>query len=240
MSRTLAQLRTAAKYKAGMENSDFVTTAEWTEYLNQSAAELYDLINDRGEDFFLWKNEWSIASAATPYISSASSPDNIILPRPWNGIGRVRGIDYAENGDRWCTVQPFNFADRNEIDNRYNDHGETLRRYRIAGDGKIYILPEEDSVGTYRVWYNPPYEYLAMTTDATELFVGTLVGDARWDEYVILGAAAEALAKEESWEQVQNLKGKQAAIADRVRRAASGRQQPERVTIARRYEGMEP
>ena len=44
MTTTLANLITAARQKADMINSTFIQDAEWTDYINNSYAELYDIL----------------------------------------------------------------------------------------------------------------------------------------------------------------------------------------------------
>ena len=53
-TKTLADLRTLAQRLSDMENSSFISTAEWNTYLNLGLQELYDLFAEvHGQEFFL-------------------------------------------------------------------------------------------------------------------------------------------------------------------------------------------
>lgn len=176
MAVTLAQLRNQARQMADMPltTSPFVTEAELTTYINQGGASLHDLITAANEDYYITSVEFTLAATNTYAL-------------PLN-FYKLRGLDY-KSGDLWVNVPAFNFAHRN----RYND---TVRRrpdyperaYRVM-QGALFVVPETDFAGTYRLWYL--LKYSELVSDSDQL-------DDLWKEYVVCYAAIQMLQKEES------------------------------------------
>ena len=156
---TLAELRTQAKQRADMVNSDFVTTPEWNTYLSSAYMELYDLlVGAYGNDYYAtFGNTQTTDGTTTRYALPAD-------------FYKLLGVDQMIAG-RWSNVQPFSVTDRN-------------RTSAYAGQ------PAPAGV-QYRLIYIPRPAALALDAD-------TVDGVAGWEDYVVVRAAAKALAKEES------------------------------------------
>lgn len=179
---TLAELRQQVRQRADVENSNFVSDAELNAYINSSYKELYDLLVATFEDYYtLDPVEFTLSGSTYTY----DLPTNFY---------KLRGLDYKESsgGSDWWTVRPFVFTERNRVNNTFigNVYAWDQRSYRIVGD-KLYIYPQENAKGTYRIWYVPRATELAADTD-------TLDGVNGWEEYVIVDAAMKILIKEES------------------------------------------
>jgi hypothetical protein len=68
MSVTLLQLKDRSRQRADMENSEFVTDAELTIYINGSIAELHDLlVASYGSDYFLSSTTFSTVAGTESY-----------------------------------------------------------------------------------------------------------------------------------------------------------------------------
>lgn len=214
---TLASLRTEVRRRADMVNSTFVSDAELNSYINNSYAELYDILVSRFEDYYI--------STSTFTITSGNSS---ALPA---GFYKVRGLDYQQSSNDWLPVKRWNFSERSQLVNANVglSRGFYERMYRVMG-GNILILPEDKAPGQYRLWYIPRYTPLAAD--------GDVLGDVLdFDEYIIIDAAIKCLIKEESDVSVL-LAMKQALIA-RVEAMSSNRDsEPERIAdVTRSYDG---
>lgn len=197
----LSQIRLAAMQRADRVNSNFVTKAEWTNYINQAMFELYDLLVTVYEDYFI----------ATPY-SFVADGNTFLFPLP-NGIisynngitgqpfipapfYKISGVDLALNNanNAYVTVNKFNFIDRNRFvypNTSSTIYGVFNLQYRLMGNN-LEFIPTPSGGQTIRVWYIPRLTQLLQDTDITT------VGISGWIEYVIVRAAKYALDKEES------------------------------------------
>jgi hypothetical protein len=209
---TLSELRTKVRQRADMVNSTFVEDDELDGYINAAGAELHDLLVTRYEDYFTGYEDFTITSGNTYDLPST--------------ILKIRGLDYSLGGDDYATLRPWNFADRNRLNEKYDLYGSQGRRYRLMSN-KIYIMPAALGPGTYRLW--AIQAYVDMTNDGSNLI--EVIGNRQnWYEYVVVDAAIRCLQKEES--DVSVLMAQKAMLAERIRSAASGRDagEPERIT----------
>jgi hypothetical protein len=210
---TLAQLRTAAKQRADMVNSDFVSDAEWNSYINQSAYALYDLLIQKYDnDYFC--EDYEFETDGTAYLFD--------LPEDFY---KLLGVDLqlGNTDDSWITLHKFERAERNNysVPNFQNFYGITNLRYRLRANG-LWLTPTPQSGQTIRILYIPRLTELA--SDSSELD-----GINGWNEWVIVDAAIKALVKEES--DTSALERDKASITARIESAAENRDasQPQRV-----------
>ena len=165
---TLAQLKTRAKERANMEDSEFVSPSELLSYINTSYAELYDLLVASFENYYTTSTQSTVTGGS----------NSIDLPADFY---KLAGIDY-KTGSSWTTVGRWNFTNRNKSTN--------TRQYRILKN-QVYLLPEERAEGTYRLWYTPRITRLVDDTDTIDAING-------WEEHIIVNTAIKMLTKEES------------------------------------------
>lgn len=179
MAEMLSSLRTRVRARADMKNSNFVEDSELNQYINSSYQELYDLLVASFEDYY----------TAAPTSFTISSGNTYTLPADFY---KLRGVDSSIDGVNYYTMQPFDFANRNNFNNTVGvlNSYQFQNQYRIVGD-KIYITPEDNAAGSYRIWYVP--RATTLSTDSS-----TLDGINGWEEYVVVDAARKCLAKEES------------------------------------------
>lgn len=176
---TLTDLILSARQKADMVNSTFIEDPEWTDYINNSYAELYDILVSRFEDYYSKTLSFTIASSST----SQTLPSDFY---------KFRGLDFNISGNDYITVRKFNFEERNKINRVLTRtlRGVSDRQYRVMGQN-ILIYPVDKAPGNYRLWYIP--RYTPLTTGASVL------GDVLdFQEYITTDAAIKALVKEES------------------------------------------
>lgn len=218
---TLAEIRTQAKQRADMVNSQFVTDAEWLAYINGSAAELYDLLIQKYGDNY---------EDATPYTFTADGVlDRFPLP---NGIGaepafyKLLGVDMQATGTTtgWMTLRPFTLSERNRVGILGVTAGArgVVPRYRLSGDD-LWLNPKPVSGQVFRIFYAK--RFLPLEDDEDELD-----GVSGWEELVIVDAARKALLKEES--DTSGLEREKLALLARIEAAAENRDPGSAATVA--------
>ena len=199
MATTIAQLRTLARQRADMENSNFVGSTELDGYLQDSYAELYDLLVGKHQDYYVAEpEEFSLANGEYTYA----------LP---SDFYKLLGVDVSLSG-RWRDLDPFNFNERNVTASARRELGRYASvRYRVIGQS-LHLAPADGAEGSYRLWYVPTCP--ALTT------VGSMdaVSD-KWRDYVVVDTAIKMLAKEESDTTV--LERAKMALLQRIEAAAA-------------------
>jgi hypothetical protein len=170
---TLSDMIERARVRADMNNSEFLTTAMWTDFINQSARELYDLLVATDQDYYTIDYSLVVDGTTNEYN----------LP---SDFYKLKGVDYKVDGDdRWQPMPRYNFMDRN----RWNQVSNLQLWYRDIR-GKIRFSPKP-AAQTMRIWYIPCLAPLVNGTD-------TFDGINGWEDYVEVRAAIFALVKEES------------------------------------------
>lgn len=181
MATTLLSLRTQAKQRANMEQSNFVSDSEWNSYINNAASALYDLLVQAYEDYYL--------VLPAPEFTVTAGNSRQALPADFY---KLRGLDYKLGTSDYVQVDQFQFGERNSakmIDVR-RIYDEAPVNYRIMGS-YIQFLPEDRAPGTYKLWYIPRFVPMASDND-------TFDGVNGWEEFIVVAAAIKALSKEES------------------------------------------
>lgn len=177
MARTVAlsSLRTQIRQRADLENSEFVTDAELTTWINASATELYDLlVAAYGQDYYLTSDSISVVSGTATYALPAD-------------FYQMTGLDIPYNG-QVLTVRPFRWHERNR---RSDLDGDLFNlRYQIQG-GNLKFIPTPAATVTATLWYIPAFTSLAADDD-------TLDGINGWEEFVVIDCAIKARIKEEA------------------------------------------
>lgn len=201
--QTLAQLRTAVRQRADMVNSTFITDSELNGYINNSIAELYDLILQKyGNDYFVSSSNFNLVSGTDSYTLPAD-------------FLKLIGVDLALASNDFITLKPFMFSERN----RYTStslrgyYGASFYRYRLRGNNIIFN-PIPNVTNQITVWYVPRPTTLTSDSDTFDGYNG-------WEEYVIVDAAIKCLQKEES--DVSVLLAQKKALEVRIEEAAGNR-----------------
>lgn len=213
---TLLQLRTRARERSDQVNSTFISDAELTGYVNQSAYALYDLLCQKYGDAYFVK---------TPPATITTDGTNETFALPTD-LYKLLGVDLQTNGapNGWLTLRPFNMAERNRNwrPNAAPIVGFTSLRYRLHGSN-LWLTPLPSSGQTIRVWYVPRMTELSADGD-------TLDGISGWTEYVIVDAAIKCLEKEES--DTSALMAERDRIVARIEAAASNRDEGAPATVS--------
>ncbi len=215
MGVTLLQLRTRARQRADMENSNFIEDSELNSYVNASLAELYDLlVSAYGEDYFI----------ADPLnFSTVSGTAEYALPADFY---KLRGLDCNINGNDWFSIRAFNFNERNRNqDTTWGLIGGPNIRYRIMGEN-LKITPMPNGVYNLRMWYIPLAPTLAADSDSFNDI-------NNFSEYVVVDAAIKMLQKEES--DVSILMNQKMALKRRLEEMAANRDAGQPMSVSDIY-----
>ena len=200
---TLSGLITNTRSLADIIGSDFITDSEITTFINNSISELYDLIQDQEVDYFTITGSFTIASPS----GQATLPDNFY---------KLKALDKL-NGSTYNMVTPFNIYERNKTTSNFpyftSEDNNADVNYKVVGTN-IYIVPPEQSPGTYRLWYIPTAPILVSGTD-------TIQFQAAWNEYISVGAAIQCKIKEES--STYELELRRSQLEKRIEKVASDR-----------------
>jgi hypothetical protein len=135
----LSTIRTLAKQRADMENSNFVNATEWVRYINRGYAELYDLIVTaaNSEDYYLTNSTVQLISGTQSY----SLPSDFY---------KMRGVDLIVGSDA-IPLRRYNFSQRN-VGSRYT----VARRMRYHMQGStLHLNPKPATNDTLKIWYVP-------------------------------------------------------------------------------------
>jgi hypothetical protein len=175
---TLAQLRTRAKQRANMENSTFLTSAEWNENINYAISELRDIIASKvGDDYFATSENYSLVTGTESYALPAT-------------FYKACWVELLGDDGYYHKLNRYEISEQNMGGNPIIAFTPDIR-YRIIGSN-LHFTPSRVIGGrTARLWYVPLITELSADGD-------TLNGYNGWDEYPVLKAAIMALEKEES------------------------------------------
>lgn len=207
---TLAELQLQSRQRADMVNSEFVSDSELTSYINNSAAELYDLLCEAyGSDYYVESEEGTTVADQADY----DLPDDFY---------ELKAVDLQTDASNWVNVQRFNFNERNRNDSAGNSVlGYTACRYRLVGN-QLKFSPVPPPSSTYRVWYVPTSPALSAASDTLEQLNG-------YSEYIIVDVAIKMLQKEES--DVRVLLAQKMALQKRITDKAQNRDANQATTI---------
>ena len=210
---TLLELQTEARQLADQVNSDFVTEAELTGYINKSWAKVYDLmVTTYGENYYVNGSEFTFTTDGV----------NEMFDLP-TGFYKSLGVDLCLSGNspsnpnNWLTLWPFTFAARNRSSispAAGSVVAPTDYRYRIHGD-QLWLNPVVMSGCTVRLWYVPTLTPLVNASDQTSFL------QPGWDELITVDTAIKMVAKSE--QDTTDLKTLKAETIARLSAAASNR-----------------
>lgn len=207
-SNTLLQLKTEARQRADMQNSNFVGDDELKNYINNSISELHDIMIQAYEsDYYINEVTFQTTKDQESYDLSTVIPADDLY--------KLRGVDAKLNKSDFYTLQPFMFNERNRNQNfgAWSYLGLSNVRYRLVGN-TIRFTPIPDDNIEIRLWYIPTAQNLINDTD-------TLRDLNNFSEYIIVDAAIKMLQKEES--DVTVLMAQKVALKRRIEEAANNR-----------------
>jgi hypothetical protein len=217
-SVTFAQLKQRTRERADMVNSQFVDDTELAAYINESVTDLHDLlITTYGPDYYLENYTFSLVNNQDTY------------PLPLD-FYKLEGVDYKEGTDKYLTLKPFQFQERNRFNNSliydYSTDGMIRAKYRLIGNN-IKFIPMPSGNAEIKIWYHPCATVFSADGDVFDGING-------YEELVIVSAAIKMLAKEES--DTSALTQRYLFLIEKIKDSAPNRDSgyPEKVADVRR------
>lgn len=199
MTTSIATLRTLARQRADMENSLFVGVTELDRLLQDSYSELYDLLVNKHQDYFMAEPVAFTLTSSTYRTALAAD------------FYRLLGVDV--NDGAWRELDPFNWNERNDSNISTSRGRCPSVKYRVLGN-YLTVVPNDGAAGSYRYWYIP--------TCPDVVTVGSLdaISD-KWRDYVVVDAAIKCLIKEES--DITALMAVKSSLIKRIEESAASR-----------------
>lgn len=217
---TLGEIRLQSKQRADRVNSQFLTTSEWNNNINQSMYELYDLLITCYEDYFIAPPVTLTTDGTTVQYPLPNGYSNFITnSQAAPAFYKLSGVDLSLNtsANAYVTVDKFDWIRRNEYvfpNTASTIYGVFNMRYRLMGS-TLYFTPTPSAGQGIRIWYIPRLPTLLKDKDTTTVDI------SGWIEYVIVDAAIKALQKEES--DVSVLMAQKMALKARIEESAMNR-----------------
>ena len=214
MATTLSGLWQEVRQRADMEDTQFITDAELTTYINNSLGELYDImVSQYGADYFV----------TTYQISTVADTQDYELPSDfYKGLG----VDVDVNGELYA-LERFNFRERNHLRSStptFFTSSTPKYKYKIHGS-YLRLAPTPEAVDDITLHYIPRLIRLA---DGADTVSGVMLDN--WTEYVVVDSAIKCLIKDES--DVSVLMAQKEQLRRRIEMMADDRDagEPESVT----------
>jgi hypothetical protein len=217
-TRTLTQLIADVRDRTDTENSQHVTDAQITRYLNQSIAALHGLIVEQDENDFTLQCSFN-ATAGAEYSNIEKSPGDPTLVLPY----KILAVDVVNDNGIAYPVPRFMHGERGFLDTQDGTWGVLQRvHYQWRGTATLYWSPPWESQTLIRVTYVPSPADLVLGSD-------TYDGRTGWEEWVTLDASIRVLLKEES--DVSDFARERATVEARILRQITSRDRanPKRV-----------
>lgn len=159
------------------QNTNAVSDAEITVFINTALATLRDIIIGADEDFEI---------SSQSYTSTGS--EFFDLPADFY---QLRGVDYVVSSTESHTLTPFSFTERNKnrnVNALYRFNTFSSYSYHLVGT-QLQIIPTPASGVAFKMWYIPNYTALS-GSDTFNFYNG-------WDEFVVMDAAIKVATKVE-------------------------------------------
>lgn len=141
----LGALRLQAQQRADMENSSFISTPEWNQYISQSYKALYDkLVSAYGNDYYV-ASLFQFTVGSSQYYPL---PDGTLTTIGGSSVAppfyKLIGVDlqYSASPTGWVSLRRFEEAERNKYslpNTSVNYLGYTNLKYRISGSNIEFI-----------------------------------------------------------------------------------------------------
>lgn len=199
-SVTLATLLARVRERADMVGSSFVsdTATGLLAWVNEANQKLHGmLVGALGEEY---------VSSSSAFTTVAGTSDYAI-----SGMYKLYGVDLLFQGN-YRALKPYTRAERNVFRNSTSGANE-VPRYSLVGSS-IRLYPTPTEVLTGAILYAPEATVLTSGSDTVNYPNG-------WERFIVVDAAIQALAKEES--SVSVLAEERATIIKEIEQAKENR-----------------
>lgn len=216
MAYTLTQLITQVRRRADMTNSQFVTDSEITDYLNDSARELWDLLIGETQTFY--NSISSLTTTAGIGLYSLTAPTLVGGDPPPYKIFRIDALLGGSGTDRYplrrMQIGTEVLSSRPKAWIIGADISYSLGHGGAIGSGPgVIFQPLPDAAYSVQIHYAPLLIPLVLAASTFPAF-------GQWEEYIIVDAVKKCLLKENNPD-VPIWEAQKAALVQRINNAAT-------------------
>lgn len=172
----------AAKQQADMENSDFISDAEWKRMLHSVWGEHYSELVGSGMRYY----ESTLAFTGADLSDDGFGGGSLALPKDY--FVHI-GVDRAE-GNRWVELYELMTQERNWLTGSSNSKPVA---FAVIGQ-KLHIYPKPPNSASMKFLYVPQPKRLRNASDKELIDVVTTDGE----EFIIWSLVVKAMIKEET------------------------------------------
>lgn len=173
---TLSSLEAQVRQRSDTESltTRFPQSEVW-EYINQSWAELYNVIVNSGQEFYLSSYSFNTSAGTTDY----AVPSDFYLDK---------GVDVTVSGQLF-TLERWQWEERDQYDTMVTWSPGMPWSYLVIGSN-VSLRPSPGGVYSMRLWYYPAPTRMAAGGDTIDCMAG-------FEEYIVNDAAAKILVKDD-------------------------------------------
>lgn len=213
---TLLELRTAVRRKLDRVNAATPSDAELTEWVNESAAELWDLLVTRYEDQLTAYGTTDSAQSSVFSVLNLATLFGVVGP---TRLFKLRSLQYSIDGE-WREIPTIPMQEWWKYETARGTASPV--GYTLVGNS-VHVLPSSTASQRYRLFFVPCYE--DMDDDSDELFAisvnYTFEVPNNWHEYVVVDSVIKARGK---FQQDASLEmARKAELRQRIISAATNR-----------------
>lgn len=214
-SWTLAQLRTKVQQRGSFENSVDITATILNEFINEAIAELWDIMVQRWEDYYVTRSNLSVSAAQ----------DGITLPTDMYKLRKLEIVD-SSSPTGYRRLRPHDL----DASHVFATVAGKAYRYRLE-NAKLYLAPIPAVAETLRLFYIPCATILSADGD-------TLDGVNGYEGLVVQLALKRCYDRQDM--PTTSIDQEIARLTQRVRIAADNRDADEPFSLEPRGPDAEP
>lgn len=177
---SLATLRRLVRERADMVDSDFIAddSTGLDRWINEGCAILHEkLVTAYGDEYI---------ESALDFAVTTGQEDQTLAVRAM----KLYEVDYRSGSGTGPTRTLLRYSRGNRNSHRNTIDGE-LPAYKLSGPTTLRLLPAPSSAGRIYIKYAPEFTDLSADSDTVNF-------PNKWEKYVVVYAAIQALEKEES------------------------------------------
>lgn len=212
---TLQDLITLVTQRSNTEQNPVISQDEYTSYINNSCAELYDILTTAYEDY----------DSHTYLATLSGSANNIPI---LSDVNKIRLVEYqyigggpgGNSSDNFYPITQYQMPQRNRYGNTplniFLPYQLAQLSYRVMG-AEILIEPVAACNGIYRIWYTQKWQNLVNLTDSLPQTMDVQA----WSEYAVVDACIKIFDKQNM--DASGFRTEKAELKDRIVSASKNR-----------------
>lgn len=182
MTVPLSDIKTQVLYRCNIENSNFIADEEFLFMINSSAAELYEELVAKHEDY----------SATEAFFNLDAGVSRYALP---SDFYKILALDVSTS-DGYASLERWVWNERDRYERAVSTSYPYGLRYKITGQNLDIKPAASAGANSYRLIYVPSYANATALTD--NLDTAGNITQQNWHEYVVVDVCIKVQAKQET------------------------------------------